>query len=207
MRVVLFFWKEILAVDAEHLREEDLAEDFHWFRVAQNLRAHDCAFERAQEELGSFGCFDRLRNFACRLCFIENSGECRCASLHNFFQAHAEHFILVRHLLAEIGDEAAATALTLFGFLYGPIYIVLDALERSDLGVGERLVQLLNIVFVEGVDDGETEIFLAGKVVVKGALRHIAGGQHFVNARGVVALFEHDVDARLDEKALGVLFG
>jgi len=127
--------------------------------------------------------------------------------MHDFFETHTKDFILIRHLLAQVGDEAASTALALFRFLNGAIYIILDAFKRRYFGIGESLVQLLYVVFVKSVDDGETKVLFARKIVVKRALWHVAGSQDFIDARGVVALFEHDVDARLYEQAFGVLFG
>lgn len=49
--------KEVLAVYLQHLREEDLAKNLHRFGVAHDFRAHDRAFEGAEEKFRGVGCF------------------------------------------------------------------------------------------------------------------------------------------------------
>src|SRR5262249_32362298 len=136
------------------------------------------------------------------LSFLDALGKAITPAGQLLLETRPESLTLICHLLAEVANQATLTALVALELLPTLFTISSQALDRRQTLIVEKLAQVLGVVFVEVIDNLEGEILLAIEVVIKGSLGHPGGFEHLLDARVVVALFQHDLRARFKKRAL-----
>src|SRR5262249_46314756 len=116
--------------------------------------------------------------------------------------ADPKDLALGRHLLTQVADQTAVTALLRFQSLAHALEVAAEPLKRTQRGVSEVALDVGLVAFGKMVKNLKAEVLLAVKIVVEGTLGHRGGLKHRLNPRVVVPLLQKNPPAGLQQRRL-----